>query len=78
MATIFPPDSEINFLQYHISHFISPPHHSQVVEPTKAQMCGVVIEALGWEAVFYVPAAATFLWFLVWQVTHQIEHFMAT
>lgn len=31
-------------------------------------MCGLIIEHLGWEAVFYITAGITVLWVIVWQV----------
>ena len=32
------------------------------------QMCGLIIEQLGWEAVFYITAGITVLWVIIWQV----------
>ena len=31
-------------------------------------MCGLIIEHLGWEAVFYITAGITLLWVVIWQV----------
>ena len=31
-------------------------------------MCGLIIEQLGWEAVFYITAGITVLWVIIWQV----------
>ena len=31
-------------------------------------MCGLIIEHLGWEAVFYITAGITLVWVVIWQV----------
>jgi ACS family sodium-dependent inorganic phosphate cotransporter len=31
-------------------------------------ICGVVLDKLGWEAVFYLTGGLGILWFLVWQI----------
>ena len=31
-------------------------------------MCGLIIEYLGWEAVFYITAGITLVWVVIWQV----------
>ena len=38
-------------------------------------MCGLIIEHLGWEAVFYITAGITVLWVIVWQVATKICNF---
>ena len=38
------------------------------LEKVTAQMCGLIIEELGWEAVFYITAGITILWVIIWQV----------
>ena len=38
------------------------------IAKTAAQMCGLIIEELGWEAVFYITAGITILWVIMWQV----------
>ena len=42
------------------------------IAKTAAQMCGLIIEPLGWEAVFYITAGITVLWVIVWQVATKI------
>ena len=33
-------------------------------------MCGLIIEELGWEAVFYITAGITVVWVIIWQVRY--------
>ena len=40
------------------------------IAKTAAQMCGLIIEELGWEAVFYITAGITVVWVIIWQVRY--------
>ena len=36
-------------------------------------MCGLIIEHLGWEAVFYITAGITLVWVVIWQVGRTVS-----